>query len=78
MVKGKEEVKIACTMIVKDNSEIESLELCLESIRPHVDGLYVAVTGPSGLHDKVHELVKKFDVKDYAIKLNNIYNYVIL
>lgn len=47
-------------MIVKDDSEAKEFERCLNSFTPHVDGLFVVVTGPSGKHDKIHKLVKKF------------------
>jgi tetratricopeptide (TPR) repeat protein len=53
-------VRIALAMIVKDDSEAQSFELCLDSIMGSVDGLYVAVTGVSGEHKKIHEIVKKY------------------
>lgn len=52
--------KIALTYIVKDNSEYNLFEKSLQSFMPYFDGLYVAVTGPSGEHDKIHRLVKKW------------------
>jgi tetratricopeptide (TPR) repeat protein len=54
-------IKIACTMIVKDDSEAFEFERCLNSIMPFVNGLYVAVTGVSGQHQKIHDIVKKFN-----------------
>jgi hypothetical protein len=46
--------KIALTYIVKDNSEYNLFESSLESFMPFFDGLYVAVTGTSGEHNKIH------------------------
>lgn len=51
---------IALAMIVKDDSEAKDFERLLKSLMPHVDGLYVAVTGISGKHDKIHKLVKQY------------------
>lgn len=53
-------IRIALTCIVKDNSEAESFDRMLDSIMPHVNGLFVAVTGTSGEHNKIHEIVKKY------------------
>lgn len=58
--------KLALTYIVKDNSEYNLFEKSLESFMPHFDGLYVAVTGPSGEHDKIHRLVKKWKGKSIS------------
>lgn len=58
--------KIALTYIVKDNSEYNLFEKSLESFMPHFDGLYVAVTGTSGEHDKIHRLVKKYKGKSIS------------
>ena len=58
--------KIALTYIVKDNSEYNLFEKSLESFMPYFDGLYVAVTGPSGEHDKIHKLVKKWKGKSIS------------
>lgn len=58
--------KIALTYIVKDNSEYNLFEKSLESFMPYFDGLYVAVTGPSGEHDKIHRLVKKYKGKSIS------------
>ena len=58
--------KIALTYIVKDNSEYNLFERSLESFMPHFDGLYVAVTGVSGEHDKIHKLVKKWKGKSIS------------
>jgi len=59
-------VKIALTYIVKDNSEYNLFEKSLESFMPYFDGLYVAVTGISGEHDKIHKLVKKWKGKSIS------------
>lgn len=53
--------KVALTYIVKDNSEYNLFEKSLQSFMPYFDGLYVAVTGTSGEHDKIHKLVKKYN-----------------
>lgn len=58
--------RIALTYIVKDNSEYNLFEKSLESFMPYFDGLYVAVTGPSGEHDKIHRLVKKYKGKSIS------------
>lgn len=58
--------KIALVMIVKDNSEATIFERCLKSFMPYMAGLYVAVTGISGEHDKIHALVKKFKGKSIS------------
>jgi len=62
--------KVALTYIVKDNSEYNLFEKSLESFMPYFDGLYVAVTGPSGEHDKIHRLVKKW--KGKSISTNHV------
>lgn len=53
-------VKVALTYIVKDNSQAKILEKSLKSFTKYFDGLYVLVNGPSGHHDEIHKLVKKF------------------
>jgi tetratricopeptide (TPR) repeat protein len=58
--------KIALTYIVKDNSEYNLFEKSLESFMPYFDALFVAVTGPSGEHDKIHRLVKKWKGKSIS------------
>jgi tetratricopeptide (TPR) repeat protein len=58
--------KIALTYIVKDNSEYNLFEKSLNSFMPYFDGLYVAVTGTSGEHDKIHRLVKKWNGKSIS------------
>ncbi len=58
--------KIALCMIVKDDSEAEMFERCLRTFRAYVDGLYVAVTGTSGEHAKIHKLVKEFNGKSIS------------
>jgi tetratricopeptide (TPR) repeat protein len=59
-------LKIALTYIVKDNSEYNLFEKSLASFMPYFDGLYVAVTGTSGEHDKIHRLVKKYNGKSIS------------
>lgn len=51
---------IALACIVKDDSEAKIFERMLTSFMPYMSGLYVAVTGPSGNHKKIHKIVKKF------------------
>ena len=58
--------KIALTYIVKDNSEYNIFEKSLNSFMPYFDALYVAVTGVSGEHDKIHRLVKKWKGKSIS------------
>lgn len=58
--------KIALTYIVKDNSEYNLFEKSLDSFMPYFDGLYVAVTGTSGEHDKIHKLVRKWKGKSIS------------
>lgn len=60
------QAKIALTYIVKDNSEYNLFEKSLESFMPYFDGLFVAVTGTSGEHDKIHKLVKKWKGKSIS------------
>lgn len=57
---------IALCMIIKDDSEAKMLQRCLESFTPFTDGLYVAVTGPSGKHKKIHKIVKSFNGKSIS------------
>ena len=52
--------KIALACIVKDDQEALIFERMLESIMPYVHGLYVAVTGVSGEHQQIHDIVKKY------------------
>lgn len=59
-------IRVALTMIVKDNSEADFLDRCLDSFAPYIFGLYVAVTGPSGEHDKIHEIVAKYGGKSIS------------
>ena len=53
-------VKVALTYIIKDDSQKEQFEKSLKSFTPFFDKVYVAVTGPSGKHDEIHKLVKKY------------------
>lgn len=59
-------IRIALTMIVKDDSEADFLDRCLDSFSPYVFGIYVAVTGPSGKHKGIHEIVKKYGGKSVS------------
>lgn len=61
-------MRIALTCIIKDNSEAEMYERMLTSFSPFVEGIYCAVTGTSGEHDKIIELTEKFGGK--AISTN--------
>ena len=54
-------VKVALTYIIKDDSQKEQFEKSLKSFTPYFDKVYVAVTGPSGKHDEIHKLVKKYN-----------------
>lgn len=53
-------IKVALTYIIKDDSQKEQFEKSLKSFTPYFDKVYVAVTGPSGKHDEIHKLVKKY------------------
>jgi tetratricopeptide (TPR) repeat protein len=59
-------IRIALCMIVKDDSEADIFDRCLDSFTPYVQGLYVAVTGTSGEHKKIHEIVKKYKGKSIS------------
>lgn len=50
--------KIALTLIVKDDSEADVFERCLQSARHHFDGLYV--TGTNKPDTKIKEITKKY------------------
>jgi tetratricopeptide (TPR) repeat protein len=54
-------IKVALTYIIKDDSQKETFEKSLKSFAPYFDKIYVAVTGPSGKHDEIHKLVKKYN-----------------
>lgn len=53
-------IKVALTYIIKDDSQKETFEKSLKSFTPYFDKVYVAVTGPSGKHNEIHKLVKKY------------------
>lgn len=53
-------IKVALTYIIKDDSQKETFEKSLKSFAPYFDKIYVAVTGPSGKHNQIHKLVKKY------------------
>lgn len=57
----EQKVRVALTYIVKDDSDYDNFKQSLTSFMPYFDGLYVAVTGTSGEHSKIHELVKEFN-----------------
>jgi tetratricopeptide (TPR) repeat protein len=50
-------VRIALCMIVKDDSEADLFSRCIESFGGTLSGLFVAVTGVSGEHKKIHAIV---------------------
>lgn len=52
--------RIALCAIIKDNSEADMLDRCLDSFSSVFTGLYVAVTGTSGEHNEIHRIVKKY------------------
>lgn len=52
-------VKIALAMIVRGDSEAKQFLRCLNSFMPHVDGLFVAVTGLED-HQQIHKIVKEY------------------
>lgn len=55
--------KIALSMIVRgDKTDHEKMNRALESIAPHVDGIYVTITGPRNLVSKTEEVLKKYNV----------------
>jgi len=53
-------IKVALTYIIKDDSQAKEFEQSLKSFTPYFDKVYVAVTGPSGKHEEIHKLVKKY------------------
>lgn len=53
-------VKVALTYIIKDDSEAGLFERSLNSFAKYFDKVFVAVTGVSGEHEKIHKLVKKY------------------
>lgn len=50
--------KIALSMIVKDDTEVNSLKRCLDSVAPYVDGIYLTATQKP--HDKLQELANQY------------------
>lgn len=50
--------KIALGLIVKDDSEVDNLKRCLDSVAPYVDGIYLTVTQKP--HDKLQELARQY------------------
>lgn len=55
--------KIALSMIVRgDGEDHAKMNRALESIAPHVDGIYVTITGPRNLVSKTEEVLKKYNV----------------
>ena len=53
-------MKIALAMITKDDSEVESLERCLNSIQNYVDDVYLTVTRPN--QTKIAKLAKERNI----------------
>jgi tetratricopeptide (TPR) repeat protein len=51
--------RIALNMIVKDDTELDILYRCLNSLRKHVDGLFVTCTKEP--YDKIKALVEQFN-----------------
>lgn len=52
--------KIACGMIVKDDSEVDNLKRCLDSVAPYVDGIYLTATQKP--HKKLQKLTQQYGV----------------
>lgn len=52
--------KILLCLIMKDDSELELASRMLASFMPHMAGLAVAITGTSGKHTKLKELIKSY------------------
>jgi glycosyltransferase involved in cell wall biosynthesis len=50
--------KIALGMIVKDDTEVDSLKRCLDSVAPYVDGIYLTATQKP--HKKLQKLAQQF------------------
>jgi tetratricopeptide (TPR) repeat protein len=57
---------IALCMIVKDDNDEQDLDRCLDSFGHSYDYLYVAVTGVSGKHQKIHDLIKRYGGKSIS------------
>lgn len=52
--------KIACGMIVKDDTEATILKRCLDSVAPYVDGIYITVTQKP--HEEIEKLARQYGV----------------
>lgn len=59
-------LRIALCCIVRDDTEAQIFERCLDSFSPYIQGLYVAVTGVSGVHKRIHEIVKEYGGKSIS------------
>lgn len=57
--------RLALCMIVKDDTEAESLDRCLSSVRKYVDGIFI--TGNNGEQEKLKEVCKKHKA-EYAFE----------
>ncbi len=55
-------MKLALTMIVRDDREAGMFKRCLESFMPYMDGLYVSING-DGKTKEVEKIVKEFKGK---------------
>ena len=54
--------KIALSMIVRgDKDDDQKMNRALESIAPHVDGIFVTITGPSNLASKTEKILKHYN-----------------
>lgn len=53
--------RIALAMIVKDDTEEQSLKRCLDTVAPHVDGIFI--TGTKEPQKRIKKLVKKYGGK---------------
>lgn len=55
--------KLLLTMILKDDTEYDDLDRCLNSFMPFFDGLCVAITGISGQNEKLKKLIEHYGGK---------------
>ena len=60
MPKTPHKPRIALAIILKDDSEYKMVARMLESFMPFVDGLYAAITGPSGKHQELIKLIEEY------------------
>lgn len=57
------QARIALTCIIKDDTESKIYKRMLDSFMPYCSGLYVAITGISGKHEKIKKITKKYGGK---------------